>query len=294
MGTERATTLQAITVEYEVLGTLDGTTPAPVVEIDQTEPGATPFDRDAQIYTPPPVQNLGLIDPDLIGGGSIGPRCIPFVTIDTDATGGSGAALDLVAVRSGSLSDVVFQRQIADLDGASGPIFLDEGFNVPQGSDIRLSGFDAGGGEPIRVRVSLLVPRSCLDLAAFKPEPGSVVIETQTTEAPPALKEVFSFALPLNSVAVVDWKTVGTGFPGFGPGLATLASSTGRSQFFRDGTGAVFSVSPFSSTAVLGFATISGPSFNPLTERVEYAVGNGVGGQVLNWKTTFELLRQTT
>jgi hypothetical protein len=294
MGTTRDTTLQAITVEYEVSEELDGTTPAPVVQIDQSAPNATPFDRDAQIYRPAPVERLGLIDPDLIIGGSIGPRCIPFVTLDTDELGGVDASLDVVGVRVGTESDVVFQRQIRNLDGVVGPVYIDEGFNVPQGSDMRLRGYTAPPGEPVRVRASILVPTSCLDVAAFKGEgePGQPIL-TQTTDELPAV-EVFSFPLPINTMATLDWTSDGAGFPnGFVPGDSVRVLSTGRRSFSRDAFGAVTELTSSAFTAIFGFAAVSGPTFNAGTERVEFIVGNGAAGQVIDWKTSFTLQRQS-
>lgn len=168
MGTQRPTTPQSLTVEYTVTGSLDGTTPAPELQIDQHASDATPFDEDAQIFRPESVEHLGLIDPDLLVGGSIGTRCIPFLSIDTDQTGAGTASCDVVGVRGGSPSDVFFQKQIRDLAGTAGPIFIDEGFNVPQGSDIRLRGFTVPEGEELRVRVSLMVPADCGEVAAFR------------------------------------------------------------------------------------------------------------------------------
>jgi hypothetical protein len=175
MGTIRQTTAQSITVDYIVTEELDGETMAPEVIIDQTASNRTPFDTKAQIFKPDPVPKLGLIDPDLLVGGSIGARCIPFLTLDTAATGVAGAAVDIVGVRGGDSSDVFFQKQIRDLAGVTGPEFIDQGFNVPQGSDIKLDGFVAIPGSPICVRATILVPTSCVDIAAFQcpcPEEG--------------------------------------------------------------------------------------------------------------------------
>jgi len=167
MGTTRPTTPQSLTVEYVVTGSLDGTTPAPQVQIDQNASDATPFDEQAQIFRPSAVENLGLIDPDLLVGGSIGTRCVAFLSLDTEQTGAANASLDVVGVR-GSPADVFFQKQVRDLAGTTGPVFLDEGFNVPQGSDLRLRGFTAEPGGEIRVRITLLVPEDCADVAAFR------------------------------------------------------------------------------------------------------------------------------
>jgi len=151
--------LQSLTVEYVVSGSLDGNTPAPRIVIDQSDDDATRFDVADQIYRVE-VENLGLIDPDLGVGGSIGPRCIPFLWIDTEVVGDAGAAAELVGIVRDAAK---LQSVVADLAGDAGG-YLDDGFMVAQGSAIRLSGFTAGA-DPIVVRVSILVPESCLDFA---------------------------------------------------------------------------------------------------------------------------------
>jgi len=151
--------LQSLTVEYVVSGSLDGTTPAPPIVTDQGADDSTPFDPENQIYRVE-VENLGLIDPDLGVGGSIGARCIPFLWIDTTALGAVGASVDVVGIVE---DDAKLQTEVESLVGKAGG-YLADGFMVPQGSAIRLSGFTAGA-EPIVVRVSILVPEGCLDFA---------------------------------------------------------------------------------------------------------------------------------
>jgi len=150
---------QSLTVEYVVSGSLDGTTPAPPIVIDQSADDTTPFDRDEQIYRVE-VEDLGLIDPDLGSGGSIGPRCIPFLWLDTEALGTPGASVEVVGIVGDAAK---LQTEVADLAGEAGG-YLDDGFMVPQGSAIRLSGFSAGA-EPIIVRVSIFIPKGCSDFA---------------------------------------------------------------------------------------------------------------------------------
>jgi len=168
MGTIRQTVAQSITVDFLVMEELDGETLAPEVIIDSTDPDRTAFDPNTQIFQPPAVPRLGLIDPDLLVGGSIGARCVPFLSIDTTATGDAEASADIVGVREAGEPDVFLQRQVADFSGLPGPLFVEDGFNVPQGSDLRLSGFAAPAGSPIRVRLTIMVPTTCQDLAAFR------------------------------------------------------------------------------------------------------------------------------
>jgi hypothetical protein len=151
--------LQSITIEYVVSGALDGTTPAPRIVIDQSDDDATPFDRDAQIYRVE-VDNLGLIDPDLGMGGSIGARCVPFLWIDTEETGSAQASLDVVGIVG---DEAKLQRQVADLSGKAGGYF-EENFMVGQGAAVRVAGFTAGA-EPIVVRLTVNVPHGCSDFS---------------------------------------------------------------------------------------------------------------------------------
>jgi hypothetical protein len=150
--------LQSITVEYLVTGALDGTTHAPAIDLATTR-----FNQDSQIYEGGTVTDLGLIDPDFVtAGGSFGSRIITCLWIDTAAVGAAGAAVDVVGVRTDGVAEL--QKLVEDLVGDPG-IFLDKGFLVAQGSEIRLSGFTAPAGEPIRVRVSICVPKDSADYA---------------------------------------------------------------------------------------------------------------------------------
>jgi len=152
--------LQTLTVEYTVTGELDGTTPAPPIDLN---PGGTPFDEDSQIYQGGEVENLGLIDPDLVTqGGAIGSRNITSIWIDTEELGAPNAGIDVVGVRADG--SIALQKEIVDLAGAAGG-FVDDGFLVQQGSDVRVDGFVAQLGEPIRVRMSIAVPKSVSDYA---------------------------------------------------------------------------------------------------------------------------------
>lgn len=150
---------QSLTVEYVVSGSLDGTTPAPPIVTDESDGDATPFDKDTQIYRVE-VENLGLIDPDLGVGGSIGPRCIPFLWIDTEETGSAQASLDVVGIVG---DEAKLQRQLENLSGDAGGYF-DDNFMVAQGSAIRVSGFTAAA-DPIIVRLTIAVPKGCKDFA---------------------------------------------------------------------------------------------------------------------------------
>lgn len=148
--------LQAITVEYLVTGALDGVTPAEPIDFE-----TTPFNLATQVYEGGTQALLGLIDPDLIsGGGSIGSRQIPFLWIDTAAVGQAGAAVEVVGVRAAD--DVALQKVVENLVGQAGA-FVDRGFQVAQGSAIRIQGFTAPAGTPIRVRISICVPKRSSD-----------------------------------------------------------------------------------------------------------------------------------
>lgn len=156
--------MQAVTVEYTVTGELDGITPAPAIEL--SGPDAAPYNADNNIYDGGTVQNLGIIDPDFITGGSRGPRMVPFFWIDTTETGGAVASLDIVGIRRDN--ELSLQRRIANLAGAAGPdgTYIEQSQIVPQGSALRIRGFEAPSfDDPIRVRISIEIPEDAEDFS---------------------------------------------------------------------------------------------------------------------------------
>jgi len=144
---------QSITVDYLVAGQLDGITAAPVVEL-----GVTATDPDSQIYAPGEAPDLGVIDPDLEVGGSIGPRCITQLLVDiADGSAAAGAA---VTVEAEVGDEYLPLFKVGDI--TAGGLAILTPFIVPQGAVLRLTGVQAGS-EPVLVRVTTDTPEDpCL------------------------------------------------------------------------------------------------------------------------------------
>lgn len=159
---------QTYMVEFEVPGSLDGVTPGPLIRAPSTV-------SDPQgIYRPVVEGDLGLIDPDYVvtdanGLGTIGIRYVGFTWIDASVVGAAGAVIEVVDAVDGS---VLVQKTIAPLVGLS-TYYNKEGFTVPQGSLIRISGF-AAGPTPHRVRlwISYLTEEEVAEAQADVPSSG--------------------------------------------------------------------------------------------------------------------------
>lgn len=147
---------QSVTIDYIVTGELDGVTPAPEVT-----PGLTPVDPDNQIYQIA-TENLGVIDPDLGIGGSIGPRCLTLLGFLFGGVIPTGGGAQLGAVFG---DDILPLGQVLPFGpepsaGTFGPIF------VPQGGVILVDGVQAGTN-PIVVRITVDVPTDPCELLAL-------------------------------------------------------------------------------------------------------------------------------
>lgn len=157
---------QSVTVDYRVTSAFDGLTPAPEVEL-----GATSTDADSQIYEPAPVERLGVIDPDLGMGGSIGPRCLTQILI---SWGGQvappGSSLDVGVVFGDQVSAV---RQIADLSGMTSYLNITRPVVIPQGGVliVNLPGLQVGSDDA-GVRITAEAPRDACELLALAAIPG--------------------------------------------------------------------------------------------------------------------------
>lgn len=154
-----------VTIEYRVLGELDGLTPAPNVSLDPDSPDFVPQDERG-IRVVNVEGNLGLIDPDLNGGGTQGSRCIPWVYLDTNGVVG---AMD----SQFGVVDVVPEPGIMVPSGQISPRFATGGLPdffsrkptiVPQGSALGIFGYPAGGAEKI-VRLNIVAPDDPLEWA---------------------------------------------------------------------------------------------------------------------------------
>lgn len=142
---------QTYTVEFQVPGSLDGVTLSPAIQAPAKN------DDPQQIFRPPVVDNLGLIDPDYVVSalgpdkqGTRGNRWISVFWLEASTVGAAGARLEVVDAVGGT---VVVQEDIADLAGLT-TFYRRKGILVPQGSMLRISGF-AAGATPHKVRVTI-------------------------------------------------------------------------------------------------------------------------------------------
>lgn len=145
-------------MDYEAPAGFDGVTPAPEVEL-----GLTPTDGDSQVYQPPAEDGfLGVIDPDLGFGGSVGPRCISQLVVEVgDGTLGPDPKVTVEAERDGEFMELYEVGVIT----TSGLVVARAPFIVPQGAVIRIFGVDAGS-EPCRVRMTSSLPADVCQLEA--------------------------------------------------------------------------------------------------------------------------------
>lgn len=136
-------------------------TPSP--EVERGPPDPTPFNPDQQIYEPEVVVDLGVIDPDLGVGGSIGPRCIGQLFIDLQGeVAPPGAKVVVAAQRDATFTELYGVLDLAGKTTAS----ASRPFVVPQGSVIQMIGVEAGA-DPILVRVSIETPADPCMLQAW-------------------------------------------------------------------------------------------------------------------------------
>lgn len=143
---------QPYTIEFTVLGDLDGFTLSPPIDVPSTN------DDPQQIYRPNIVDSLGLIDVDYIVAaegdgrlGAVGARIVQVVWINSPVVGGASAAIQVVDNVDGT---PIVQRTIAPLVGLQ-TFYQDTPFLVPQGSMLRLLGFSNPSGSPIKVRLTI-------------------------------------------------------------------------------------------------------------------------------------------
>jgi hypothetical protein len=148
--------MQTFTLEYIVLGSLDGVTPAPAFSVD---PNADDYLRPGadQLYTQV-VQNLGLIDPDFGVGGSQGNRILSWFWTYGPTPGAPGAAVSVVDAQGPGLE----QQQLIDL-AAKTQAYVSAARLVPQGSRIKVEGLTASPGQPVVVRFNVLVADTAED-----------------------------------------------------------------------------------------------------------------------------------
>lgn len=147
--------VQTYTIEYTVPGSLDGSTLGPSI----TAPTDEPRKNDPQqLYRPVVPDDLGLIDADYVVSedgpdrvGTRGNRFIPWIWIESPVAGAVGAKLEVVDAVDGT---VAIQEEIADLAGLT-EFYKNDGILVPQGSLLRISGFNNPGPDTIKVRLHI-------------------------------------------------------------------------------------------------------------------------------------------
>lgn len=145
---------QTLTVQYDGVTDLDGVTPSVAFSRDPTSPDYIEPDASG-IYHVPQNGPLGLVDPDLGVGGSMGDRWISWLelapevasTISVATVDGEEPTLQLAAIEPAQLVASV--------------LFRNTRFRCPQGGLIRLGG-TAGAATKVRLRISL-EPETCCD-----------------------------------------------------------------------------------------------------------------------------------
>lgn len=178
--------IQTYMVEFEVPGALDGITPGPNIDFSEFN------DDPQQIYRPEVEGNLGLIDPDYLvtdedDEGARGNRWISVFWLDAANAGNVGAVLEVVDAVDGS---PVTQENVTNLVGLS-RYYRRSGILVPQGSLLRISGFDAGPTpHRIRIHISYLTDDGLLFaqnvLCCFEQAGGAVETWEQVLQNGPA------------------------------------------------------------------------------------------------------------
>lgn len=138
---------QTYTLEFLVEGSLDGSTVGPPIKAPARN------NNPQGLYVLPIEGDIGLIDPDYIVPseapfGVTGNRAISWFWLESPIPGDAGAALEVVDAVDGTIA---VQEQIADLSGLT-TFYLNQPFLVPQGSMLRITGFDNDSGEIIKIR----------------------------------------------------------------------------------------------------------------------------------------------
>jgi len=177
---------QQLTVEFQVLGELDGTTPAPRISLDPTDPDyVRPDERGILVVEID--GNLGLIDPDLSGGrSSRGPRCVPWVYIDSPGAGDAFAQFAVLDALPGNGLSTPFPQKQGPFTSGLKEFYSESPVCVPMGSLLGVIGYPETLGRKI-VRVNIvgssdieeqaLIDQACCCLqAACDPQSGTAPV----------------------------------------------------------------------------------------------------------------------
>jgi hypothetical protein len=147
---------QTLTVQYDATE-LDGVTPSVSFSRDDTAAGHIPPDDDG-IYRVDQNGPLGLVDPSLGVGGSMGDRFILWMEIMPDAP--SIITVQIVDAQA----PTVVMRIIEPVQPVVTVLYRSSFFRVPQGGLLRIIGTP---GVPARVRLRIsIMPDTCCDDAA--------------------------------------------------------------------------------------------------------------------------------
>lgn len=144
--TSSPTIPQTLTVQYDV-ALIDGVTPSDPIDI-----ATAPFDPNTQIFEVS-QDAVGLIDPDLRMGGSMGDRWIPWIEVALD---GASGTIPIAIVDGQDPSQVLVVIDPGTLVTPSSPLFREVQFRCPQGALIRV-GDPAAPAGPGRVRLRILL-----------------------------------------------------------------------------------------------------------------------------------------
>jgi hypothetical protein len=157
---------QQHTVEYQVPVGVDGITPAPALSFDPASPDFKEPDSDGIVrFTEAEMQTLtgglfGLFDPDFGVGGTFADRFIHMIQVRTSG-GSADARISVVDARDVSLSG---QQEVL-APSAEANFYKDNGVFVPQGSAIGFAGFTPSAGNPVVIRIQVVVWGSVEDYA---------------------------------------------------------------------------------------------------------------------------------
>lgn len=215
---------QQITIEYHVLGEFDGLTPAPVVSLDPQSPNyVKPDNRGIRVVNVP--GNLGLIDPDLNGGGAQGDRCIPWVYLDTAGLGGAldaqFAVLDVVVEDGVVTPTSQFPRRFPT--GGVDLFYSQKPTTVPQGSALGIVGYGAGTVKILRVNI--VAPNDALEEARIKEACCCQAVPCFDTESIDTLDPT-TFEVGVTARAVISGTNLFTPTPPPGPSDAFQIEDT--------------------------------------------------------------------
>lgn len=158
--------MQQVTVEFRVVGDIDGVTLAPAVVLDPSNPDYNePDDRGIHVVDVP--GDLGIIDPDLLGEATQGDRCVPWVYLDTNGLGGLPSSRIVVLDNVERDDGVVVPRaQFTRFSTGGVPLYYsDLSTWVPQGSAIGIAGYSGVGIKTIRLNI--VAPRDAEEFAAM-------------------------------------------------------------------------------------------------------------------------------